>query len=96
MRHSVPTPLSSGITSVLRDLGIGRRIQQYEVLERWPSIVGERIAAVAVAERITDGRLFVRVSRSPWRNELVFLKKELIDRINDAMHGEFVRDIIFH
>lgn len=96
MRRGAPTPIGKGIASVLRDLGLGGRLRQVEVLERWPAIVGERIASVAVAERITGGRLRVRVSGAPWRNELVYLKKELIARINEAMGEKVVRDIVFH
>ncbi len=96
MRRSMPTPIGGVIAEVLRDLGLGNRMRQVEVLDRWSGIVGEQIARVAVAERIADGRLYVRVSGAPWRNELVFLKKDLIDRINGAMEETVVRDIIFH
>jgi hypothetical protein len=37
----------------------------------------------------------VRVSQAPWRNELLFLKKELIAKINSRMKREIVNDIVF-
>ncbi len=87
--------IATGISSVLSSLGIGGKIKQYEMLEAWPEIVGEQIAKVATAERLTDGKLFVHVEQAVWRNEMVFLKKELIEKINRAMHQEIVHDIIF-
>jgi predicted nucleic acid-binding Zn ribbon protein len=87
--------IASGISSVLSTLGIGGKIKQYEMLEAWPAIVGEQIAGVSTAERITDGKLFVHVEQAVWRNELVFLKKELIEKINREMHQDIVQDIIF-
>jgi predicted nucleic acid-binding Zn ribbon protein len=87
--------IGSGISSVLSVLGIGRKVKQYELLEAWPGIVGEQIAGVTKAERITDGKLFVHVDEAVWRNELVFLKKDLIAKINSTMQQEIVRDIIF-
>jgi predicted nucleic acid-binding Zn ribbon protein len=87
--------IGGGISSVLTSLGIGPKIKQYEMLEAWPEIVGKQIAGVATAERITDGKLFVHVEQAVWRNELVFLKKDLIEKINSAMHQEIVHDIIF-
>ena len=95
MRALAPKSIGSAIESALSDLGLGKKVRQYEVLDRWQEIVGEQIANVATAERISEGKLFVSVSRAPWRNELLFLKKELIERINKAMHQDIVKDIIF-
>ena len=95
MNASNPKPIDGAIASVLKDLGIQGKLRQYEVLDRWAEIVGDQIAKVTHAETISDGKLLVRVSRSTWRNELIFLKRELITRINLAMHQEIVKDIIF-
>ena len=67
----------------------------YEVVERWPEVVGPKIAEVTVAERIRDGKLWVSVSHPAWRTELTFMKRGLIDRLNAAMGEEIVKDIIF-
>jgi len=88
--------IGSAIESVLKQLGIGERLRQYEVLDIWPKVVGERISNVTKAERIHDGKLFVSVKYSTWRNELIFLKKELITKINESMDQNVVKDIIFH
>ena len=87
--------IGSGISSVLSSLGIGRKIKQYELLEAWPEIVGKQIADVTTAERMTEGKLFIHVEQAVWRNELIFLKKDLIEKINRTMHQESVQDIIF-
>jgi predicted nucleic acid-binding Zn ribbon protein len=95
MRTSAPKDIGSAISSVVQQLGIGPRLKQFEMLEAWPLIVGEQIAKVTVAERIDRGKLFVHVTRSTWRNELTFLKKALIMKINKEMEQEIVKDIIF-
>ena len=95
MKSSNPKPLHSVVGTVLQELGLSKKIKQYEVIEAWPTIVGRQIANVATAERIENGILFVHVTRAPWRNELVFLKKELIGKINETMHQKIVSDIIF-
>ena len=83
-----PKPISSVITFVIQELGIGLKIKQHEVLDAWSRIVGEQIARVTTAERLNDGKLFISVTRSTWRNELVFLKKELIEKIGRS--GKFI------
>ncbi len=95
MKQGTPKTLRDAIGSTLDELGLGKKLKQYDVVNAWPGIVGEQIAKVARAESINDGKLVVRVSRSTWRNELMMLKKELITKINQTMNGEIVRDIIF-
>jgi predicted nucleic acid-binding Zn ribbon protein len=95
MKFSNPTSLSNAIGTVLLELGLSKKIKQYEVLDAWSTIVGQQIANVTTAARIEKGVLFIHVKRAPWRNELIFLKKELIKKINEAMHQDIISDIIF-
>ncbi|HEV8537376.1 MAG TPA: DUF721 domain-containing protein [Bacteroidota bacterium] len=95
MRRSSPKPFGNALLSVLDGLGIKGKLTRYEVLERWPEIVGEQIARVTKADHVEGDKLFVKVSRSTWRNELVFLKKDLIKKINAEMRQEIITDIIF-
>lgn len=93
--RSVPRPIGAGLASVIEELGLGPGIRRVELVDRWPSIVGERIARVAHAVRVNRRTLFVQVGNPSWRNELVFLKKELIARLNGAMNAEVIDDIVF-
>lgn len=95
MGKSTAKSLGSALSAVVQELGLGLKIQQTKVLDDWPMIVGEQIANVTVAERFDAGKLFVHVTRATWRNELIFLKAELIAKINKHMNQEIVKDIIF-
>lgn len=95
MKTAAPKRLGDLIPALLEKLGLTKGIADHSVLERWPEIVGPKIAEVATAERIRDGKLWVSVSHPAWRNELVFMKRELIDKINATMGSDVVKDIIF-
>jgi len=95
MKRSEPKELGVALAAVLKDLGLGKKIKQVKALDVWRRVVGERIAQVAVPERIDEGKLVVRVSKAPWRNELVFLKREIIAKLNAALGDEVVKDIHF-
>jgi len=82
-------------TQLFRDLGIDKAIQQNMAVSRWSEIVGERISEISEAERIENGVLFVKVSSPVWRNELVFMKSNLISSVNEALATTVVRDIKF-
>jgi len=93
-RHST-RQISDGLNDVIRELGLGKKIRQYEVIDLWKDVVGESIAAVTEAEYIAGGKLFVRVARPTWRNELVYLKQDLMEKLNTTLGDKIVTDIIF-
>jgi predicted nucleic acid-binding Zn ribbon protein len=90
-----PKPFGSAIWPVLEKLGVGKKVKQGKAVSAWASVVGEQIARVTRAERMREGKLVVHVEHATWRNELIYLKQELIDKLNAELGQEFVKDIIF-
>ncbi|HLB36815.1 MAG TPA: DUF721 domain-containing protein [Gemmatimonadales bacterium] len=65
--------------------GFGERLKQATVVEQWPTIVGDKIAAISRPEAVTqDGTLFVRVMSAPWMQELQLLTPELLKRLGST------------
>lgn len=88
-------PIGTILKKVVRDLRLGKKILQYEVVNDWEKIVGKKIASVTTVEKVVDGKLIVKVNSSAWRNELSFLKREIIKKINKKFMEEIITDIIF-
>lgn len=72
------------LPSVLRDLGLQKRFNERQLVERWADIVGPEISQRARATRYENGILFVRVDHGAWRQELHFIEKDLIRRLRAA------------
>jgi predicted nucleic acid-binding Zn ribbon protein len=79
----------------VKGLGIQKKLQEYDAVVYWESVVGERIAQMTTATRILQGVLFVHVKTSTWRNELTLRKKEIIDKLNIVIGINVVKDIKF-
>ncbi|MDE3057584.1 MAG: DUF721 domain-containing protein [Bacteroidota bacterium] len=92
---SSPQTLGTVLDSTLRQLGIKTKVEQYGVIDLWGELVGEQIARVTNIEKVENGTLFVRVTAAPWRTELVFRKKEILEKIHGAMSSETIKDIRF-
>jgi predicted nucleic acid-binding Zn ribbon protein len=81
--------------NMFRDLGIEKPIEQSKAVNLWPNVVGERVSEVATAEKIENGIMIVRVSSPVWRNELIFMKADIINKLNTALNKHVVKDIKF-
>jgi len=93
MRTRRSTSLGDALRELIDDLGIGKRIREYDVVDVWADVVGPHIASVAEVKSIRNGVLVVTVKHPAWRQELQIRKKELIEGINTRLHQKVVRDI---
>ncbi|MDL1878766.1 DUF721 domain-containing protein, partial [Cytophagia bacterium CHB2] len=50
-------------------------------------------AKVATAKDVQDGRLYVEVANSIWRNELYYMKPDIIVKINKKLGQNLIHDI---
>lgn len=94
-KHETIVPLGAVLDSLMKTLGIEKNIEQYQIFNVWNSIVGEQIAKVAQPERIHNGVLIVAVSNAPWRTELTFRKKEILEKIHSTLNSTSITDIRF-
>lgn len=86
--------LGDALTDAVRQIGIERRLKEYQVITEWREIVGDAVANNAVIKRFEFGKLVLSVSNSVWRQELSLAREKLRKTINDAVGMEIVQDII--
>jgi predicted nucleic acid-binding Zn ribbon protein len=86
--------LGNILKKTIHDLGIEKPIQQYEALQIWPKIVGEKIASVTEPRHISNDKLFIRVKNAAWRNELVFHRYEIIQKMNQQLGRCVIKEIV--
>jgi hypothetical protein len=89
-----PLPLSDVVRVELTALGLAARLRESEIWRLWPEVVGATIASRATPLRIIKGTLTVAVSSGPWKQELTFLKGMMIEKLNERLGGEVVREIV--
>ena len=87
--------LGSILNQVLERYGLAQRAKEIEALNLWPEVVGEKIASVTEAKDVREGRLFVSVQNSVWRNELYYLKPDFMQALNSRLGQNIVYDIVF-
>ena len=66
-----------------------------KIWELWQTSVGEAIAKEAKPGAFKDGILIVHVSSSVWMQQLNFLKRDIITKLNVVLKCEMVREIKF-
>lgn len=87
--------LGDALKMLVQSLGIEKQIEQYKIFDVWNEVVGQQVAKVAQPERLQNGVLIVNVNNAPWRTELTFRKKEILEKIHEQTKSKSIIDIKF-
>jgi predicted nucleic acid-binding Zn ribbon protein len=83
------------VPAFLQRQGLAAKVEAASVVPDWDELVGPGIAAVARAQRVSDGVLFVAVDTSAWMMELNLMKGELLRRLNAGKRQGRIEQIVF-
>jgi len=90
------TNVKSILSKVLSHRGMDKRVERYEFILHWHSIVGSRLAEVTKPDCIRNTTLIVNTLHSVWAQELTFMKPMLLQKLSHYLKpGDVVTDMVF-
>lgn len=95
MRKANDKSLKEAIEQMLQVYKIKRRFDETGVIAAWPEIVGKPVANRTKELFIHDKKLFLRIESSVIKNELMMMRTQIINKINDEAKGILIEEIIF-
>ena len=85
--------VGSIVNGVLDARGLARKVLEKMAVELWSDVVGDPINHHTLAERFTNGTLYVRVRSPQWTHELHFLEARIVARLNGRLKQPIVQKI---
>ncbi|WP_432329009.1 DUF721 domain-containing protein [Mucilaginibacter sp. P25] len=65
------------------------------VITAWPDLVGKSVANRTKELFVRDKKLFLRIESSVIKNELMLMRSQIIEKINNEAKSVLVEEIIF-
>lgn len=93
MKRTDAQTLDSVLAEWIRENGLEKPLLEHRVVEQWGEILGKTIARYSRDIEIMDGMLRVRITNAALRQELFEQRFRLIQKLNDAVGGDVVKDI---
>ena len=88
-----PAAVADLLTAMLRGTPAEKRLKEGGIWLVWESAVGSRIASHARPAAFRNGTLTLTVDSAPWMQQLSFMKRELIAKVNEHLGEEMVQDL---
>ena len=91
----------------MAELSIGEALQQFlkksrlkagvqavQIEEVWEEIMGKTVAKYTDKLQIVGSTLFVTTTVAPLKNELVYQKEKIIERVNEALGEKVIKEVV--
>ena len=85
--------MDSVIAEWIRMNDLEKPLLEHRVVEQWADILGPMIARYSQDIVVKDGMLRVRITNAALRQELFEQRFRLIQKLNEAVGGEAIKDI---
>lgn len=95
MRKANDKSLKEAIEQMLQVYKIKKRYEETGVAAHWPELVGKSVANRTKEIYIHDKKLFLRIESSVIKNELMLMRRQIIDKINEKAKEILVEDVVF-
>lgn len=94
MRRSKTISLAEAVHDYIKEMHLEGKLSEIAVLNSWEETVGKAIASRTSKIYIRDKVLFVHLSSSVVRSELLMLRQALVDKINEKAGTEVIKEIV--
>jgi hypothetical protein len=95
MKRKKTEGIKDVIYQYLRDNGLETPLNEFRATQAWSSIVGPAISKYTTDIKIYNQTMFVSISSSVVRNELLMKRTTLIKRVNDHVGAQVITQIVF-
>jgi predicted nucleic acid-binding Zn ribbon protein len=80
----------------LREQGLETPLLQKRLIDAWPVVMGEAIAALTGDLYIRNQTLFVHLNNPALRMELSMQRQDVVRRLNEHVGNQVIADVRFH
>ncbi len=69
-------------------------IQAVQIEELWEEIMGKTIAKYTDKIQIIGNTLYITSTVAPLKNELLYQKEKIIERVNEALGEKIIKEVV--
>lgn len=86
--------LKDAIAQFLAQSRLRQGIQAMRIEDIWEEIMGKTIAKYTEKIQVINNTLFITTSVAPLKNELIYQKEKIIERVNEALGERIIKEVV--
>jgi predicted nucleic acid-binding Zn ribbon protein len=94
MRRNKTISLAEAMKDYIKEMNLEGKLNEVGIINSWEETVGKAIASRTSKLYIKDQVLYVSLTSSVVRNELLMLRQALKEKLNEKAGTEVIKDIV--
>jgi len=90
-----PQRVGAILEKTLKEMSLDRKLKEHEIWNVWDSVVGEHVSRHAQPDFMRNKILFVKVSSSPWMQQLYYMGEGITEALNKRLGTPIIEEIRF-
>ena len=86
--------MKDAMQQFLKQSRLKNGIRALQIEEVWEQIMGKTIAKYTDKIQIVNQTLFINTNVAPLKNELLFQKEKIIERVNEALGEKLIKEVV--
>jgi hypothetical protein len=86
--------IGSALKSFLSKSNLKNGIRSVQIEEIWLQLMGKTIASYTDKIQIINSTLFINTSVGPLKNELLYQKEKIAQRVNEALGEKVITNVV--
>jgi predicted nucleic acid-binding Zn ribbon protein len=94
MRKSNTQPIENVIREYLKEMNIDQKLKEVGIVSQWEKLMGRTVAVRTSQIYIRNHILYIHVTSSVLKNELLMMRQAIIEKINEEAGERIVEQIV--
>lgn len=94
MRRSRTISIAEAMKDYIREMNLEGKLLEVNLINSWEEMVGKAISSRTSKVYIRDHVLYIHLTSSVARNELMMLREALREKLNEKSGKELIREIV--
>lgn len=94
MKYSNEKTLGEAIREMLEHYHLQDKLTEAELISVWGKLVGSMIQKHTLDIRIHSGKLYVKIDSPAVKNELLYLRSQIVEKLNEHAGKKVIEEIV--
>ncbi len=95
MRRTNDKPLKEAIEQMLQVYKLKRKFDETSLVACWPEMMGSAVANRTKQIYVRDRKLFIKLESSVVKSELLMIRSQILEKLNEKAGSKVLDEIVF-
>jgi len=94
MRKANDQSIGEVLQQLLQTYHLKRKFDERSIVEAWPELIGKSVAKHTTEIFIRDAKLFLNVDSSVVKHQLLMMRGQIVQAMNERAGAEIVKEVV--